>query len=491
MELVWFKRDLRVGDHAPLVEAARRGPIVALYLYEPSVMGAPDFSFRHLTFINESLVELETALAARGGRLVTRIGEAVGVFDEIHRASPVTRIWSHEETGNGATYARDRAVAAWAKAHGVEWREIPQHGVVRRLASRDGWARHWQRFMARPPLPAPEALADAAPALGSEGIVVPAFVTAGRTLKNEQRGGERAGQEMLRTFLAGRGRDYRRGMSSPVTAWDACSRISPHLAYGNLSMRSVHHAAERRRRTLMPSEQPFRASLEAFSSRLSWHCHFIQKLEDEPRIEFENMHRSFDGLREDDFDPEKFEAWREGRTGYPMVDACMRALTATGWLNFRMRAMLMSFAAYHLWLHWREPALHLARLFTDYEPGIHYSQVQMQSGTTGINSLRIYSPAKQVVDHDPEGVFIRRWVPELAAVPDDFLAEPHRLEPAHQRAIGCRIGIDYPAPIVDHGRAYRAARTRMERVRRTPEARRTARDVVRRHGSRKAPMRRF
>ncbi|MFY8085998.1 MAG: FAD-binding domain-containing protein, partial [Rubrivivax sp.] len=126
----------------------------------------------------------------------------------------------------------------------------------------------------------------------------------------------------------------------------------------------------------------------------------MQKLEDEPDIEWRNFARSADGLREGGpEDRQRLQAWCSGMTGYPMFDACMRQLCATGWLNFRMRAMLVSFAAYHLWLHWRSPGLHLARQFLDVEPGIHWSQMQMQSGTTGINTLRIYSPAKQAAEH--------------------------------------------------------------------------------------------
>jgi deoxyribodipyrimidine photo-lyase len=150
-----------------------------------------------------------------------------------------------------------------------------------------------------------------------------------------------------------------------------------------------------------------------------------------------------------------------------------------------MRAMLMSFVSYHLWQHWREPALELARLFLDFEPGIHFSQVQMQSGTTGINAVRIYSPVKQVRDHDPQGAFIRRWCPELELVPDDYLPRPETMPELMQRATNCIIGRDYPAPIVDNGKAYFRAKQRMGALRARAESRAEAREIYRRHGSRR------
>ena len=175
-------------------------------------------------------------------------------------------------------------------------------------------------------------------------------------------------------------------------------------------------------------------------------------------------------------------------TGYPMVDACMRALHKTGWMNFRMRAMVVSFASYHLWLHWRQPALYLARLFLDYEPGIHYSQIQMQSGVTGINTVRIYSPIKQVADQDPQGIFIRKYLPELEGVPDKHLAEPHKMTTMEQSLFGCRIGKDYPSPLVDHKTAYKVARDRIFAVKKSQAARAEAEKVYQKHGSRRQPM---
>ena len=165
-------------------------------------------------------------------------------------------------------------------------------------------------------------------------------------------------------------------------------------------------------------------------------------------------------------------------TGYPMVDACMRALTDTGWLNFRMRAMLMSVASYHLWLHWRKPALHLANLFTDYEPGIHYSQVQMQSGTTGINTLRIYNPIKQGLDHDPDGVFIRRWIPELRDMDSALIHTPWDA-PSQMNG--------YPMPIVNEKSARKFAADTIYGLRKHNAAHKeTAQNIVKKHGSRKS-----
>ncbi|MFM8984671.1 MAG: FAD-binding domain-containing protein [Planctomycetia bacterium] len=226
-------------------------------------------------------------------------------------------------------------------------------------------------------------------------------------------------------------------------------------------------------------------SLRAVQSRLHWHCHFMQKLEDEPAIEFQNMLRAADGRREGEFDADRLAAWQAGRTGYPLVDACMRSLVATGWLTFRMRALLVSFAAYSLWLHWRPVGLHLARHFLDFEPGIHWSQLQMQSGTTGINTLRIYNPTKQAVDQDPHGIFIRRWLPELTGVPDAYVHEPWTMPAGVKQAAGCRIGHDYPTPIVDPAAAVREAKRRLALVRGSSTARVQAREVARRHGSRK------
>ncbi len=527
--LLWFKRDLRVDDHAALLAASESAEMLAVFVWEPAIHGAEgqvpaDCSPRQLRFIAQSLDHLRVALAAIGGDLLELHGDAIKVMANLHALWPFGRLVSHQETGNAATFERDLRVVQWCREHNVAWDEFAQDGVIRRLGSRNGWSKRWDARIRRPLLASPERLppapAGVAARLAADGWLAlrrPASVLEadpqhasqaahadapalmdGMPIQVEellwQPGGSAAAHAALGDFLYRNGETYRTGMSSPLTGPDVCSRISPHLAHGTLSLSQAVAALNARREALQaeppsPSRSRWLASLKSFEGRLYWHCHFMQKLESEPSIEHRNMVRAFDGMREDAFNREHFERWAAGQTGYPLVDACMRMLTATGWLNFRMRAMLVSFAAFPLWLHWREPGLHLARLFTDYEPGIHWSQMQMQSGTTGINAVRIYNPVKQAHDHDPDGVFVRRWCPELAALPTEWLFEPWKLPPGLQQHFGVQIGRDYPEPVVDFVLATRAARERMAAFRRRDGVRGEAARVMARHGSRKSGIR--
>ena len=501
---VWLKRDLRVADHAALSEAVARergGVVFAVFLYEPEVLAQPEWDPSHTEFQRECLSDLEPALRRVGIRLVTRRGEAVAMLERLRVETGFHLLVAHEETGTGVTYARDRRVRQWARDAGVEFIERPQTGVVRRLASRNGWNRLWEARMEAPAALVPRSTGrggrPAVERLESAGILGCRDLGLAPDTKDRQRGGSVAAEEVLDDFLVRRGCHYSGGISSPLSAASSCSRLSPHLAFGAISMRRVWQATEARRldviSTLATATVPreraelraWQRSLKAVQSRLHWHCHFMQKIEDEPAIEWHNMLRAADGLREHEVSAERLAAWQSGHTGFPLVDACMRSLCATGWLTFRMRAMLVSFASYSLWLHWRPTGLFLARHFLDFEPGIHWSQLQMQSGTTGINTLRIYNPTKQAIEQDPRGIFIRRWVPELAGVPVAHVHMPWTMPHDAQLVAGCVIGRDYPAPLVDHAAAVREAKRRLAAVRNPSQARAEAREVARRHGSRK------
>ncbi len=483
VQIVWFKRDLRVVDHEPLVRAAARGPVLPLYIIEPDLWAQPTMSGRQWAFIRESLSGLECALRALGAPLVLRSGCAETILENLRLRHGSVDLWSHEETGDAWTFARDRRVLSWARGQGVAWHELPAAGVVRRLASRDGWAGDWERRMAKPVLAPPALRATSEPqGLWAEPVLPP------DPCPDRQTGGRDAGLSLLDGFLGTRGRTYRRAMSSPVTAFEACSRLSPHLAWGTVSARETVQAARTARRGVADSRDGWAGSLDSFVSRLHWRCHFMQKLEDQPSIETRCLHPAHESLRPRGGHPERLAAWVAGETGLPLVDACMRALRATGWLNFRMRAMVSSLAGYHFWLDWRDYGPPLARYFTDYEPGIHWSQVQMQAGATGINTPRVYNPVKQHLDQDPEGVFVRRWVPELAGVPASQLHQPWMLDPASQRAAGCVIGRDYPAPVVDHAAAARLAKEILFAARRAdPGFSDEKARIIKRHASRKRP----
>jgi deoxyribodipyrimidine photo-lyase len=488
--IVWYKRDLRIHDHAPLSMAANsrhKGiKVLPLYVVEPDYWELPDSSARHWRFISHSLLELNLSLTKLGQGLLVEHGGMLQILEKLAKHFNIIELYSHQESGNLWTYQRDKDVTIWCLKKKIKWHEHEAFGVFRRFNNRDHWSYYWEKYMAREKSIAPALLTKieslditfTLPELGLE------------LLENDendilQKGGRSQGLQCFSSFILERGKQYSYHMSSPLTAFNSCSRLSPHITFGTLSLREI--VQKLRKHVKKPElNTTWKKSLRSFDSRLHWHCHFMQKLETEALFETHNMLQIFNGLREDEFNEDYFEAWKTGNTGYPFIDACMRCLRHTGWLNFRMRAMLVSFSSYQLWLHWKRPAWHLAQCFADYEPGIHYSQIQMQSGTTGINTMRIYNPVKQSQDQDPEGIFIKRWVPELSQYFDNFIHEPWTMPLDTQQQSGCVIGEGYAEPIVDHILALREARARFtDFKKRHPDFYEQATALNTKHGSRR------
>jgi len=446
VNIVWYKRDLRLSDHRPLQEASESGlPAVLLYIFEPSLMNDHHYDVRHWRFVWQSLMEMNQRLKALGHKLTILHMEAIPCFEKLREQYEIKTIYSHEETGIDRTYKRDKCVSKWCCDCGVEWKEYPTNGVHRGLLHRDGWRKKWNMRMAEPLHQTDlKALQTIVPDKNEEWLSKDSLPSDIRSDNiNFQKGGESLAWETLNSFLFERSANYSSSISAPGPARNGCSRMSPYITWGNISIKQIVQYIKKNYEDVASKR-----GVRSFKSRLGWHCHFIQKFESEPRIEFENMNRGYDDIRQEK-DEVKLKAWQEGKTGFPMVDACMRSVTATGYLNFRMRAMLVSFLTHYLWLGWRDGSPHLARQFLDFEPGIHYSQFQMQAGTMGVNTIRIYNPVKQGLDHDPDGEFIREWVPELRNISSKQIHEPWTMSAMEQEMYGCKIGGDYPAPIIE------------------------------------------
>ena len=477
---VWFKKDLRVNDHEPLLTASSKGTVIPLYIIEPEIIYSDQFSSLHWNFIRQSLVELNQKLTLLGQPLIIKKGEAVEVLQNLQKEITFDCIYSHEETGNAITFRRDKRVRGWANNQNILWKEFTQNGVVRGLHNRDGWSRIWEKRMKRDILSAPNRLKKISPSLRS--FTLPNCEDLG-IINQKNRpdlvGGESKAMDILDSFISHRGLKYYKEMSSPNSAYESCSRISPYLTNGCISMKQIVNTVKDGDKNKI-----LKSSTRSFLARCHWHCHFMQKLESEPQIETNCFHPSFDNLR-NNFNEAYFDAWKKGETGYPFVDACMRALKETGWINFRMRAMLVSFISYNLWIDWRKFKNFLACNFIDYEPGIHYSQIQMQSGVTGINALRMYNPIKQGYDHDPNGEFIKRWVPELSKLEGNDIHEPWLIPGLIGHEKRFKLGSNYPFPIVNLKESISVARQHFKNVRQTKNFREISNEVFIKHGSRK------
>ena len=476
--VVWLKRDLRLDDNESIYRALESGQrVLLLYVFENLLLNDMHYSERHFNFIKQSLTDLNAGLKPFNTQVLSVVSDLSSVFNQIQSVFRVEKVYSHVETGLLVTYNRDKEFKRYCRNNFIQWIESKNNGVERGLVNRDNWFENWENYMFEPQFefnPTTEQFVSKLVIEQLHELLSPMDLST-KADNRFQHGGTTYAWKYARSFFESRHKNYMFDISKPEDSRTSCSRLSPYIAWGNVSIRQVFQKAQE-----LKQQSSEKRHLGAFISRLRWQAHFIQKFEMEHTMEEASVNKGYHKLKKK-ISLEYQKAWEEGQTGFPLVDASMRCLIETGYVNFRMRAMLVSFFTHILWQPWQNASAHLSRQFLDFEPGIHFPQLQMQAGETGINNLRIYNPTVNGLKHDAEATFIRKWVPELAELPTAFVHEPYLLTELEQQLFNFKLGKDYPFPIVDIKENRKRASDILWNMKRDPEVLNESKRILNRH----------
>ncbi len=460
INIVWFRRDLRLEDNLAVSHAIESGlPVLFVYNFEDETIERKEHDLRHFRFIFQSLLDINRKLSKHGHEVLIVKEDSDSLFLSLLEKFEIKTVFSHFELGLDFVRRRRKRLSGFFKEHNIKWVEFPSNGIKDLLPSREGWLAQWNDYVNQPIVTFPGFAFESVPVQGLSknfGFVDKEFTG---HAKQFQPGGEGRAKVVLQSFLRERGKFYLDSIPYPEKSRRGCSRLGPYLSYGCISLRQVYQAVSE------AAKNPELAkNMNQYKLRLYWRSHYMQKLASEPEIEKRAINPALEDL-DRGYDPELFNAWAKGETGFPMIDASIRCLEQTGYLNFRLRAMLVTFATYTLWQDWRPVADRLASLFLDYEPGIHYGQIQAQAGLSGYQTLRVFNPMAQSEKYDRYGNFLRKWLPELDPLPSGLIHRPWKLTPKEQEQYGVIVGKDYPKPVVDYDISTRIAKEHYWRLR--------------------------
>tara|TARA_B110000003_G_scaffold133685_1_gene135686 strand:- start:29485 stop:30978 length:1494 start_codon:yes stop_codon:yes gene_type:complete len=477
INIVWLKRDLRLYDNEAISNAIKSGErFIIIYAFEKILLNDAHYNVRHWNFIKQSIVDINDELENWNSKVLSVESDIIGLCNQIQNFYTIDTIFSHLETGILITYNRDKEFKRYCRNNNIKWKENINNGVQRGLQNREDWFENWNKFMydkLEQFIPKKQQL------LNLEEIQLIEQISHSIALETPfktkfQKGGRTMGIKYINTFFKERHKEYMFHISKPELSRTSCSRISPYLAWGNLSVREVYQMGEKIKNNSNAKH------IGAFLSRLRWQAHFIQKFEMEHVMEKSSVNKGYHKLKKS-VSTKYQEAWKKGQTGFPLVDACMRCLLETGYLNFRMRALTVSFFTHILWQPWQDATTHLSQMFLDFEPGIHFPQLQMQSGETGINNLRIYNPIKNGIEHDEDALFIKKWVPELRDLDTMFAHEPYLMTQLDQQFNNFFLGKDYPNPIVDVNKKRKKASDILWNLKKNTFVKKESERILQRH----------
>ena len=478
INIVWLKRDLRLQDNEAITNALKSGKrTLILYVFENCLLQDNHYSQRHFNFIKESLKDINSQLNASDTKVLTVTSDITSTFNQLQSFYKIDAVYSHVETGLLITYNRDKEFTRYCRNNVIQWIENKNNGVERGLVNRNNWFENWETYMNADPVrfePTADQLLNLSEIKTLENVFTVADLES-PVQTNFQKGGSTMGWKYANSFFESRHTEYMFNISKPEASRSSCSRISPYIAWGNLSIRQAFQKGK-----AVKVATKDKRHISAFLSRLRWQAHFIQKFEMEHTMEEASVNKGYHKLKKNISDAYQ-DAWFKGETGFPLVDASMRCLVETGYVNFRMRAMLASFFTHILWQPWQAATIHLSQQFLDFEPGIHFPQLQMQAGETGINNLRIYNPTTNSLKHDPDAVFIKKWVPELSGLEIPFVHEPYLMTEMEQVFYNFKLGENYPHPIVDIKENRKRASDILWNMKDDAEVRRESSRILKRH----------